>query len=708
MHTLRDDSVTVRVSEASAIDQEITRARVQPGDAGSDRAAQSRIQARLFGELPAAPQIGRFVVLNKIGAGGLGIVYAAYDPKLDRRVAIKLVSRPDLGRQDLELDTQRVLREAQALARLSHPHVVAVHEVGEHDDRLFIAMELVEGTTLAEWGKLGHDWRTALGPLLDAARGLAAAHRAGIVHRDFKPANVIVGHDGRARVLDFGLARGATATGGATPPSASALDLQLTQSGTLMGTPAYLAPEQWNGAGVDARADQWAFCVTALEVLWGRRPFIAADSLALRTRVLAGELDKSSPRRSIPQALERVLLQGLAVDPAERHPDMERLIAGLERVVKPPRHLVRWGLLGLGLLVIGAGVGVGVSKGARASVDTGAIEEVVAAARAAADEGHFVYPPSDAPDADTAYAKLIALEAMSGDGAELAHEQAAALRGEFSGALVELGDAYWAREDARPFAIDFYAAALLFDPEHAHARERAAVTTGELALLRQRALAHDFTPSELGVADALVALAEPDAEARERKLDNVVAKGGDSLAASTAERLRRIGGTRAKPKRPSASTSTTPTIASATPPSTPAAKPTPASTPVVAAPVARNPAAAKALVTEARGDLRAGRFADANKTLHRALALDAGSHAALSALSDLAFEQGRYAEAAEHARRAIALAPKRADYRMQLGDAYFKVLRYDDARTAYEKAKSLGSKQAAAALKRIDERLGAG
>jgi tetratricopeptide (TPR) repeat protein/tRNA A-37 threonylcarbamoyl transferase component Bud32 len=698
--TLRDDSVTARVRApdqdiASSEDLEITRARRPDDDAALEHGAVARVEARLFGELPAAPQIGRFVVLNKIGAGGLGIVYAAYDPKLDRRVAIKVVHRrPELG-----LDTHRVLREAQALARLSHPHVVAVHEVGEHQGGLFIAMELVEGLTLGEWASAPHDWRTALQPLLDAARGLAAAHRAGIVHRDFKPANVIVGHDGRARVLDFGLARGATSAGAlAIAPSHSALDLQLTQSGTLLGTPAYLAPEQWRHDAIDARADQWAFCVTALEVLWGRRPFEGRDANALREHVLAGTIDKPNNRRAIPQAAERVLLRGLAVDPADRHADLEKLIAALERAVKPPRHLVRWGLLGLALLVIGAVAGVGISLGARTSVDTGAIELAAQQARAAAAAGHYVYPPSDAPEADTAYAKLVALEAMTGGNAEQAHQQAAVLRDEFAAALVELGDAYWARDDARPFAIDFYAAALLFDPELAHARERAAVTTGELALLRQRALTHDFTASELGVADALVALAEPDAQVRERKLGNVVERGGDALAATTTERLQRLGGARHKPT-PSKRVAMPPSVTEA-----PVVAVAPAS--VVAPAPARSPAAAKALVGEARSDLRAGRFASASKTLHRALALDPQSHAARSALSDLDFDQGRYAEAAEHARQAIALAPKRADYRMQLGDAYFKVLRYADARAAYDKARALGSKQAAAALRRIDERLG--
>jgi tetratricopeptide (TPR) repeat protein len=365
---------------------------------------------------------------------------------------------------------------------------------------------------------------------------------------------------------------------------------------------------------------------------------------------------------------------------------------------------VRWGLLGLGLVIVGAVAGVTLSIGAQSAVDTESIERVVAEARAAAAAGHYVYPPSDAPDSDTAYAKLVALEAMTGPSSDVAREQAVQLRGEFAGALVELGDAYWARPDARPFAMDFYAAALLFDPEHEHARQRAAVTTGELALLRQRALTHDFTPGELGVADALVALAEPDAEVREKKLGNVVERRADSLAASTTERLQRLGGERSKSgasKKP-------------TPPPAPAAAaaPPPASTPgAAAAPapaVARSPAAAKTLVQDARKDLRAGRFDAAQKALHRALAFDPGSHAALSALSDLAFEQGRYAEAAEYARRAVGLAPKRADYRMQLGDAYFKVLRYSDARAAYDKALALGHKQAAAALKRIDERLGAG
>jgi len=684
-----------RRNVAAVEEDSVTRARPPAFDPVRDGGVHARVEARLFGELPAAPQVGRFVVLHKIGSGGLGIVYAAYDPKLDRRVAIKLVHRRD----EHDLDTQRVLREAQALARLSHPHVVTVHEVGEHGDRLFIAMELVDGVTLSQWMRVPRRWQEAIAPLLDAARGLAAAHRAGIVHRDFKPANVMVGHDGRARVLDFGLARGA---GDARPPgdpSISALDMELTQSGIVLGTPAYLAPEQWTSGNVDARADQWAFCVTALELLWGRRPFDGQDSVELRAHVLAGEVSRPTGKPALPLAVERVFLRGLAVDPADRFGSMDELIAALERAARPRRRTLRWGFAGLALLLVGAIVGVTWTLGAQSAADTDAIERVVDEARVAAAAGHYVYPPSDSPETGTAYGKLVALEAMTGSSAELAHTRAAELRVEFARALVELGDAYWARPDARPFAIDFYAAALLFDPDQPHARERAAVTTGELATLRQRALAGDFTPGELGVADALVALAEPDATLREEKLGAVVERQSGALAASTTERLQRLGGTRSRSSSKRASTPSQPPAVA-----TPSAETTAAGSTGNAP--ARSPAAAKELVQQARKDLRSGRFAEAERGLHRALALDNRSHAALAALSDLAFDRGEYAKAVEYARRAVAIAPKQASYHMQLGDAYFKVLRYADAREAYAKARSLGSKQAAAALRRIDARLG--
>jgi serine/threonine protein kinase len=203
-------------------------------------------------------------VLDRIGAGGMGVVYAAYDPELDRRVALKLL-RPD--RFGSDADRLRLLREAQALARLADPHVVSVYDTGTFGDRVFVAVELVEGETLRQWlGGLRaapRSWREVLARFLPAGRGLAAAHAAGLVHRDFKPENVLLGRDGRVRVADFGLAEAAPEPGG----KLAALPAEW---GLVLGTPAYMAPEQLRGIAVDARSDQFSFCVALFEALYGR------------------------------------------------------------------------------------------------------------------------------------------------------------------------------------------------------------------------------------------------------------------------------------------------------------------------------------------------------------------------------------------------------------------------------------------------------
>ena len=233
----------------------------------------------------AAASIGRFAVLGPVGAGGMGQVFSAYDPQLDRRVALKLLH----GHGD-PVERARLVREAQALARLAHPNVVAVHEVGAHEGHVFVAMEFVEGTTLREWmdthpaaeGSTERRVR-ALEILLDAGRGIQAAHAAGLVHRDVKPRNILVGNDGRVRVVDFGLARSGVGdpdelatTGRPDAPdpleashddrsgSGTLLAAPLTQTGKVVGTPAYMAPEQFRRGPVDPAADQFAFCVTCL------------------------------------------------------------------------------------------------------------------------------------------------------------------------------------------------------------------------------------------------------------------------------------------------------------------------------------------------------------------------------------------------------------------------------------------------------------
>jgi serine/threonine protein kinase len=222
--------------------------------------------------------VGRYRLLQLVGRGGMGEVYAAYDPELDRRVAIKILradARPDA------IEAARLAREAQSVARLSHPNVVAIYDVGSSAGRMFLAMELVEGETLAAW--LAHHTRTTseiLSMFMMAGRGLCAAHRAGIVHRDFKPQNVMVARDGSARVMDFGLA----AAGG----PGHAQQVRLTKAGAILGTPLYMSPEQMVGQAVDPRADQFSFCVSLWEALHGARPFEGATVLELRGDVLAG------------------------------------------------------------------------------------------------------------------------------------------------------------------------------------------------------------------------------------------------------------------------------------------------------------------------------------------------------------------------------------------------------------------------------------
>ncbi len=216
--------------------------------------------------------VGRYVILDRIGAGGMGVVYAAYDPELDRRVALKLL-RTDRFAAPGHL---RLLREAKALARLTHPNVVAVHDAGTFGDQVFVAMELVEGETLRQWLEAGaRSWREVLDRLLAAGRGLAAAHAAGLVHRDFKPENVLLGRDGRVRVVDFGLAKALAdaAEEPAAPDSGGELASPLTEWGAVLGTPAYMAPEQIRGIAADARSDQFSFCVALYEALYGERPF---------------------------------------------------------------------------------------------------------------------------------------------------------------------------------------------------------------------------------------------------------------------------------------------------------------------------------------------------------------------------------------------------------------------------------------------------
>src|SRR5262249_12028014 len=210
------------------------------------------------GPLPKGYSVGRFTVLEHLASGGMGSVYAAYDPDLDRRVALKVIAtNSSIGADDLRW---RLLREAQAMARLSPPNVAVVHEVGTISGQVFLAMEYVEGGTLREWlNQRARTWQEVVGHFIQAGRGLAAAHASGLVHRDFKPDNVLIGEDGRVRVVDFGLVRPREDSLG--DRRAATLSTPLTAVGTLLGTPRYMAPEQMRSKTPDGRADQFSFCV---------------------------------------------------------------------------------------------------------------------------------------------------------------------------------------------------------------------------------------------------------------------------------------------------------------------------------------------------------------------------------------------------------------------------------------------------------------
>src|SRR5262245_9394344 len=271
----------------------------------------------------------RYRLLEPLGAGGMGVVYAAFDTKLSRKVAVKRLRETGLGRP-AEKRRGRFLREAQLLASLSHPNVLTVHDVGGADRELYVVMELVDGAPVSRWlTEKRPGWRTIIDVFLQAGRGLVAAHQLGIVHRDIKPDNILVANSGRVLVGDFGLAGLAgNLTPGADPSPRS--PSSLTQTGAVLGTPAYMSPEQHDGKPGDALSDQFSFAVSLYESLHGRRPFAGRSAseiaAATRSRPLAPGGD------GVPRAVDRVLSTALDPDAGRRFASMEDLLRALERV----------------------------------------------------------------------------------------------------------------------------------------------------------------------------------------------------------------------------------------------------------------------------------------------------------------------------------------------------------------------------------------
>ena len=347
-----------------------------------DGAAPRQVSAASTFDIPL--KIGRHEILEKLGSGGMGVVFAAHDPELDRRIAIKLVHASE-GHSEAERTASRgrMKREATAMAKLSHPNVVTVYDVGEHGGQLYIAMELIEGTSLRGWMERMPRPTVAeiVGVFALAGRGLAAAHHAGLVHRDFKPDNVMVGDTdepgrafGEVRVLDFGLASAVGEKLEVSDEKASAIDVtavRMTATGAVMGTPAYMSPEQMHGEAADARSDQFSFCVALFEALYGERPFKGAGLFDLIHAVTSGEIEMPRDDPGVPRRLRQSVMRGLATRPEDRHASMDALLAALV----PSRRLPR-ALAGGAAAVLLAGAGWVALTDRESDVCTGARDQM--------------------------------------------------------------------------------------------------------------------------------------------------------------------------------------------------------------------------------------------------------------------------------------------------------------------------------------------
>ena len=331
--------------------------------------------------LPRGTSLGRFIVIDPLGEGAMGEVFLAYDPDLHRRVAVKVLKAGLSAHGGAAV--QRMLREARAMAKVSHPNVITVFEVDQMTwGRSFIAMEYVEGGTLRDWSREARDWRAVVEVYAAAGAGLAAAHAQGLVHRDFKPDNVLIGRDGRVRVTDFGLVGAVdddvttsdaavltSSSSGSRTEELGPTDATLIRTGSLLGTPAYMAPEE--AKHLDARSDQFSFCVALYEALFGERPF-AGDTLAeLRSNVCDGRRRALPSETDVPRWLTEAVERGLALDPGDRWPDMPTLLRALQRDAGRTGRRVAYAVAALGVVGTALGFAIGGNEAAAPRCDRG-------------------------------------------------------------------------------------------------------------------------------------------------------------------------------------------------------------------------------------------------------------------------------------------------------------------------------------------------
>jgi tetratricopeptide (TPR) repeat protein/predicted Ser/Thr protein kinase len=314
-------------SETDGLDDALRVLRPAPDELALEQ-MRARLAVELFDDSTEPAKLGRFVLIDSIGLGGMGNVYSAFDPELEREVALKVLKPQlgDAGTRDL------LLKEARSLAKLSHPNVVPVHEIVEVDGRVVLVMEYVSGTTVETWqSEEARMWPEIVDIYAQLGDGIAAAHELGIVHRDVKPQNAIIGADGRVRVVDFGLARLGAEIAAAHGSADELETVTMTSSHGVAGTPAYMSPEQFTGAEVGPASDQFSLCVSLYRALYNRRPFSGSTVDELRESVLGGDVRPPPRDRPVPRWLHAAVIRGLKRRSEDRHESVASLCAALRR-----------------------------------------------------------------------------------------------------------------------------------------------------------------------------------------------------------------------------------------------------------------------------------------------------------------------------------------------------------------------------------------
>jgi tetratricopeptide (TPR) repeat protein len=676
----------------------------------------------------------RLEIVRWLGEGGMGTVFEVRHLDIDRHFAAKL-----LHRSESVARARRFRREAKTIGNIGSPWIVEIFDFKElPDGRLMYTMELVDGPSLLDGQRAGGtiEFARLIGLARQICKGLTDAHKRGFIHRDIKPENIMLARDADGRehvkLVDFGLA------GLLAEPHES----------SRAGTPAYMAPEQCKGEPADARTDIYSLGVTLYELGCGVLPFVHDDAHAIRhDHVHKQPKPPSSIARALPRSFDALVLRCLAKRPEQRFanaaeveaalielqlelglhtewddlpaPDVERRqqleqgLAGVRRNRNREagaRVLAGIALASLVALSSALGWWVGAESRAEAAAQAKAdIEMLRERVLEAASEQRYLYPSLEQPDAATAYGLLVELESLAG-----AEDAAKQLRTRLAEELVAYGDQYWDKPGGTTFAREFYSHALVFNPDHPRALERAGLTRSAADALRERAASGDFEEFELQAVAPLAALTASDEQTRLEKLvelsaeperlpasvavsiDHLLAGLGHELPSVTDDAAgHAIGSVATELAQIGEAVARLDQRLEAEPAEEPSNEPD-------------RSAEAKQLAAQGDAAYKDGDREEAERLYQRSLAFDGNNVAALVGLHRLNFDHGDFKDALAYAKKALALRPKRSDLNLYVGDSCMKVLDYGCARTHYQQANTLGNKQAAQRLRMLDERLGTG